>query len=473
MQISKTFIASLTLLMAAAAYAGPMEDARQYVKEGDYFAAAQELAAAAEKTPSLRNNAEWNQLMGICRFESGNIGDSRKYFETAKTKGSKEATLYLGRLAFLDYDFEKAQSLYGDYRAYREKSGRGIGDDAEDFERQLMNAENALSRVEDLVVIDSIAVPVDGFFRHYRLPRSAGRLISPDEMPLEEHRSGSVVAFVNEGDDFMMWAEPDSVGTVRLVESVRLTDGRWQEPTPTPDVLNDGGYADYPFMMPDGTTLYYAGDGDGSMGGYDIFVATRDASTGEYLQPQNLGMPYNSPYDDFMLAIDELNGVGWWATDRNLLGDKLTVYVFLTNDIRKNLDPDDESLVSRARLTSIADTRSEEDETRCREALDLIKDIDPDAVVKKADFHFPVAGGKMLTTLDDFPGAKSKTAMKAYLDLKKQYESLREELGGLRRKYHNGKSENLRLRIKKAEADSEALLLKLEKARSDVYKALG
>ncbi len=59
-----------------------------------------------------------------------------------------------------------------------------------------------------------------------------------------------------------------------------------------------------PFFMSDGVTLYYANDGDESIGGYDIFIS-RKGEDG-FLQPQNIGMPYNSPYDDYMLAIDEV-----------------------------------------------------------------------------------------------------------------------------------------------------------------------
>ena len=82
-------------------------------------------------------------------------------------------------------------------------------------------------------------------------------------------------------------------------------------------------------------------------------VATRDAADGEFLQPQNLGMPYNSPFDDYLLAVDELNGVGWWATDRKQLGDSLTVFLFKVNDLRRNYSPEDENLTAFARVDDI------------------------------------------------------------------------------------------------------------------------
>ena len=63
--------------------------------------------------------------------------------------------------------------------------------------------------------------------------------------------------------------------------------------------------ADYPYVLTDGITIYYASDGPGSMGGYDIFVTRYNTNTDSYLMPENVGMPFNSPYNDYMYVIDE------------------------------------------------------------------------------------------------------------------------------------------------------------------------
>ena len=36
-------------------------------------------------------------------------------------------------------------------------------------------------------------------------------------------------------------------------------------------------------------------------------------STDTYLVPENVGMPFNSPYNDYMYVIDEYNNLGWFA----------------------------------------------------------------------------------------------------------------------------------------------------------------
>ena len=42
---------------------------------------------------------------------------------------------------------------------------------------------------------------------------------------------------------------------------------QWGEGTPLPGSINDNGNANYPFVMTDGITIYYASDNENSMVG--------------------------------------------------------------------------------------------------------------------------------------------------------------------------------------------------------------
>ncbi len=336
-----------------------------------------------------------------------------------------------GRQAFLRYDFSEAAR---NYAAAKKKARKNIPPMLEEYEEELMKGENFLGRVEKLVILDSISVPKDDFFKAYKLPFSAGTLSTADQIPFRDEDTGEFnYVFTNEGDDFKMWAALDSAGNYTIRESIRLTDGKWQTPTATPDILNNGGDAVYPCMVSDGVNLYYASDNEDSLGGYDIFVVTRDAADGEYLQPQNIGMPYNSPYDDYMLAIDELNGVGWWATDRNCLDDDLTIYLFKVNDLRANYDPDEtEDLSSKAFLSDWKTTWGEEDYSPLvKEVMAIV----PGPARKKGDFIFPMPGGEIYTVMEDFKTSSGKTMMKKYINALKAFENKSERLSSLLHKF--------------------------------------
>ena len=464
-----TFILAAGLSLSA--YADLMDQARDEVTRGDWWRAEESLMKAAAENPKVASSAQYNYLLGACKFETGDSPEAQKLLAAAKAKGYSPANLYLGRLAFLDYDFDKATSLYGEFKRHREKSGQVVGETVERLENQLSIAENSLERVENIVVIDSIAVPAEEFFKYYKLSPSAGKFVPASDIPLEKHRNGVEMAFVNEGNDFMMWGEPDEVGNVRIVESTRLTDGSWQEPVPVPSFLHIGGYADYPFMMADGVTLYYASNGSGSMGGYDIFVVSRDAQSGEYLQPQNIGMPFNSPHDDFLLAIDEEEGIGWWATDRNLLGDKVTIYVYIVNDLRKNYDGDEDDILEKARLTDYHSTWNPADKSKYEAMLNRISELGEGGTEEqKGSFRFPMPGGKFYTELSDFQSVEARVKMEEYLNVEKKFQSLREQLDVLRRRYPENRPDNVKEEILSLEKDSERMIADLRKQRSEIYR---
>lgn len=390
-------------------------------------------------------------------IDEGRLAEAHELLDNST---SKNDLLLKGRLAFLEYDFDEARRLYSQYRRTLKKSDSNS--ELELFENQLDLAENALERVEKIQIIDEIEVDADTFFKAYRLPISAGRLTDSSEIPFKEDADDASMTFVNEKGNFMMWSRTDENGMTSIVESSRLTDGSWEEPTPLPDMLGNGGNVDYPFMMADGTTLYFASDGEDSMGGYDIFIAGKDLSTGEYRQPQNMGMPYNSPFDDYMLAIDEENGIGWWASDRNLIPGQLTVYVFLVNDMRVNHDPDNENIIDFA---SLKDTHlTVEEDTDLDSLKRMIREIKPGVAEKEVEFIFPVAAGLTYTSMSDFKSSSAASMMKKYMADKKALENDIEELKSLRVKYHesnlsgrNALSGNIKSLETKVEENSRQL----------------
>jgi peptidoglycan-associated lipoprotein len=75
---------------------------------------------------------------------------------------------------------------------------------------------------------------------------------------------------------------------------------------------NTNGNEMFPFMDTDGK-LYFASDGHAGLGRLDLFVANR--LSGGRIQIENMGMPFNSPADDFGLTIDA-NGNMVFGSDR-------------------------------------------------------------------------------------------------------------------------------------------------------------
>lgn len=406
-----------------------------------------------------------------------------------------ESILEQGRDAFLDYDFEAARKHYADYRAKMKRAKKSVSEDAEVYERQLGIAERQLELLQNIVVIDSVSVKASDFFKHVRIPASAGFLLPPEKIPFRDGREAASMAFVPESGSLMMWAQLDSLGNSRIVESQRLTDGSYSTPVMTQDILNGGGDADFPTLSADGLTLYFSSDGEESMGGYDIFQAVRDPATGEYLPPSNVGMPFNSPYDDFMMVVDEENGVGWWATDRNQIEDMVTLYVYILPEMRENFDGEDDERISRARLDNYhltwnldePDEESEDGATDDNNGEKLsaaekmakynglakeIRSITPGKMPEKDDFVLPVGGGRFITKFDQLPDARSRQLMKEYLAEKARLDSSEQDLDKLRREYAKKPSDQLGLKIEALENAVDQQRLKTIGKLSEVYKNL-
>lgn len=412
-------------------------------------------------------------------FDGNDIEASRELFEQAYNEGNKEAALYLGRIAFLDYDFPGAAQWYA---TYKKEVAVHADSPVSDYERELNSAKRMLERVQKIVLLDSITVDKGELLGAYRLPKSAGRLLTPEAVSeITGYDLGpSGYGHSNEMGETMIWSAADSTGNQRIVESIRLIDGSWSEPMWASTVLNDSAVgeegeepAEYnaicPFLLDDGLTLYYASDNEESIGGLDLFLATRNSSTGDYLKPSNMGMPFNSPADDYMLAIDELNGIGWWATDRNHIPGKATVYVYMLPQGRENIS-EEEDAVNEARIADFQSHWTEENDGRINELIAVIDEIDPDPF-REPDFILPIPGGSHYRFWNDFKNPKAAEAMQTYLATAEELKAKEKELVNLRRTYHDGKKDGQTVnRIRGLESQTEKLRETERKQLSDIYR---
>lgn len=386
----------------------------------------------------------------------------------AKKTVDPNEVLQKGRDAFLNYDFETAADLYDQYRTLKTKAKQPLDENFETWETQLEVAANSFERVQKIVIIDSISMPALSFFKAYRLPSSSGQIGPEAMLDNSKKNAGKEIGFLSEAGDYLISVERNKEGSLALFETLTLLDGsREKTETLKGDFDKSGNYA-YPFMSADGQTLYFANDGEESMGGYDIFVAQRDPLTGEYRQPLNLGMPFNSPYDDFMLAIDEENGIGWWATDRNRNDGNVTIYVYLIDEIRKNYSPDEENLQELAMVSDYRQTWQPGREKFYKMKLSSLPENNEQKPAKEKEFEFPLGNGKTYYNYSDFRNKKAAEKMGEYIAKERALNEQIETLQSLRAQFKENKS--LKGRILQMEDGIEKSREELQKARNEVLR---
>ena len=409
--------------------ANAVDEVKNLIDAGNY---SQALTLLQEQYAKNRANALVNYRMGLCYQHMGETAQAIKYYDAAQRRGNKEALMALARCYYDEYDFVNAKSMIEKYETATKNKPMTQEDSR--LRARITMAEEMLRHVEKITVIDSLVVDKNEFFKKYRLSAQAGRLIATGEMPEAIRPANSATsAFVPEDGAGMLWSQSDADGTQRLMRADKLLDGSWDSPVQLDDMLNDEGDAAYPFVSADGQNLYYASNGVGSIGGYDIFVTRKDSETGNYLKPQNVGMPYNSPYDDYLLAIDGNTGVGWWATDRNQIAGKVTIYIYIPNATRVNYNADSIDVSSMAAIKRIRDTW--EPGADYTSVLSKIENMGSETATAQAEFSFPVSKGVTYTSYADVKTTEGRNLLEQYFSEVEKCNSDTEKLSALRAKY--------------------------------------
>lgn len=307
-------------------------------------------------------NSEYCYWYAACCIETGDTLDVTAMLEFAISRKIVNAHRYLGDYYFNRKDYPSASLCYDDFiDLTKDDSLRAV------FEKKL-NYSNQLGRMVrncyKICIIDSVVVEKDKFLSAYRMGNDVG-VISTCATFFEDESLSGYAYSTQLGMDVFFSDADDEGQPAKLYTNSKVGD-EWGKAKALKG-FDTNGNDDYPFMLADGVTLYFASDGDASIGGYDIFVSRLDTETGRFLRPDNMGMPFNSTANDYMMAINEVANIGWFASDRNQPEGKVCVYVFVPDADRNKYDVEllgYNRMLSYSLISSIAETWADEDVVR-------------------------------------------------------------------------------------------------------------
>ena len=283
---------------------------------------------------------------------------------------------------------------------------------------------NMREMTQQIVIIDSIVADKSQFLSHYVLSSETGKVMTASQISGIE-ADGYV--YLNEMGNKAYFGKADQNGVRQIYTSDKLGD-RWGEPILMNGLSEGIDEADYPFMMNDGITFYFAAQGEESIGGYDIFFTRYDSRSGSFLKPENIGMPFNSEANDYMYAADEQSGIGYFVSDRRQPKDTVCVYIFILPETRRSYDPTkftEQQIHDFADITCIADTWGNGSERRA--ALERLKAVFTNASrpttdkATEANTAIVINDRLTYTSAKDF---RSPTAANHYRELLKARERL-------------------------------------------------
>ncbi len=251
-----------------------------------------------------------------------------------------ETHYYLARAYHLSYNFKEALVEYEKFQTSAEKKQLAKSD----CKAQKLSAEsglNLMNSIKDVQVLEKTEAEKSSFYRYMNIDPSIGKIIAtPKELlskldlkSKEEHvlflpNNGKKIFFSSKGKDGL--TGKDIYMTSRL-------NGAFTAPVKLKSSVNTEFDEDFAFMHPNGSTLYFASKGHGSMGGYDIFRCDWDASINDFGPAINMDFAINTPDDDLFFITDSLNTTAYFASSRLTSPDKLFVYRVFVNGIPMNI----------------------------------------------------------------------------------------------------------------------------------------
>lgn len=332
--------------------------------------------------------------------------------------------------------------------------------------------ENMLSSTQQVMIIDSIVIDKEQFINYIPLPSECGSLMYYDAFFGTSGHSDSYV-WLNEFKNRAYYSVADAAGKAEIGTIDKLgtnwTKGKRLEGLSYSNPLN------YPYLMADGITLYFGQKGgNNTLGGYDIYVTRYDAESGTYFRPENIGLPFNSPANDYMYLEDETNNIGWFVTDRRQPEGKVCIYTFIPNKTRRNYDLSeyDEAQVKRfAAIESISDTWT--DNQKREDALQRLSQMREHLKQTNSDdnIRFVINDNVTYRQVSQFKSASAKKLFLSLIQTQERFAADNERLESLRDQYAGG-SEVTRARLTPTILDLEKTLEQTEQDIKDMEKQI-
>lgn len=449
----------MTLSMAQTLDAG-----KQLYLKGEYSNAKPIFEKYIKQRP---NDASLNHWLGVCYFETGEKNKAEKYLKVASKRNIQESYRYLAQLYSDEYRFEEAQDAIDTYLAFK-KLTKEQTDAGKILSERASSGLRHMEGIDDIVVFDSIVVDKNQFLQAITMSKESGSL-TPFASFFNKNVNFPSAVYSNEKKDRIFFGDMADSTKLDLYSSARSGD-HFTEKSSLSSSLNSEYNETFPFVLSDGLTIYFASDRPESIGGYDIFVSSYNLGNEDYLRPENIGFPYNSPANEYMLAIDEMNNIGWLVSDRNQPEGKVAVYSYIYSDSRNNLRTDDTNTKrSRAALISIKDTWK--DGENYTAWINKVKNIGLRDAKPDREFFFVLNNQKQLTQYSEFRNKQSRDLYKQVVSLQNILEKNQSKLSDLRIEYakqSTGGRSKLAPSILKLEQETDSIIQQIDKLEAKV-----
>lgn len=233
------------------------------------------------------------------------------------------------------------------------------------------NGKNMSSFVGNPHVVSRHRFSIEDFYLYYPLPDRSWRIL-PNQLDSIASHPFSKALYAPEDAGTIYFSSVDQEG-IRNISKTELKDTIWTYPSLINEQMTSVADDIYPMLSPDGRSLYFASAGLYGVGGYDLYVSQWDDETADWSSPVNLGFPFSSPADDFLLVNSDDGQYTIFASNRDCGRDSVYVYVieYDSMPVRKIVDDPDELL----QISHLFPVETSSDESRTVNA-DIPENVD-------------------------------------------------------------------------------------------------
>lgn len=426
----------LILSVSTIAFGQTQAQAKKWFADGEYEKAKPAFAKLIKGNPK---NGSLNYWYGVCLNETGEHEKALPYLKQAVNRDVENAYRYMGDYLLQDGEYEEAIENYEIYLEKVDPTDKRFAE----YTRILEQAQREYKyarRVEKVTFVDSVVVPKSKFLEAYHIGKECGTVSTTRYLIGGTSDEGT--AYRTEMLDKIYYSDMDESGVMQLYMCYKMLD-EWSKPTLLQGMPE--GDKNYPYLLADGVTIYFANKNAEGLGGYDIYVTRYNTATDRYLLADNIGMPFNSTANDYMMVIDEINKLGWFATDRNQPDSMVCIYTFIPNEEKQYHDYETgnrKEILKAARIHSISATQTNEEELRMAQQNILKLTMNIATTEKKEEFTFIIDDFTDYHSLKDFKSPEAKQLYMDWVNKKKNLAKLSQQLEEMRMRYTQSSKDN-------------------------------
>ncbi|MDR3236864.1 MAG: hypothetical protein LBT48_09130 [Prevotellaceae bacterium] len=261
-------------------------------------------------------------------------------FYTSSAQSEKwQSALQNGDAMYESYRFKEAAAIYN--AQLKETTDTTL---RADIARRITLCENGNQMLQfSLIpnVIGKSAVPLAFFYIYYDVDISGfwaatpAPLVSDNQSLVPQNRRAAlnetIPPFVftrSATPDVLYFSSRSADGNTGwdIYETHRLPNNEWSVPERLSETINTPFDERFPYVTPDGKTLYFSSTGHYGMGGYDLYKSTLNPATNEWNAPENLGFPFSSIGHDLLYVPDADGLYACFASTRHTHRDSVTLY---------------------------------------------------------------------------------------------------------------------------------------------------